>query len=223
MKRLLPLLLSLCLLVLLSACGLSDVVPDAPAEGEKTNDLFRYYYYSDHVEILQYLGTDLEVTVPETLDGVPVTVIGSAAFSGGDVTGVALPDCVTDIADNAFNGCNFMEHFRLPASLKTVGASAFSECCMIKELTFPAGFTTLSEYAFSQCLALEKVTFECPIIVIPSNCFSYCSLLTDVTYSAGTPAEIAEDAFLDCPVADSSPVLSSFTDLPSLDTADVYY
>lgn len=213
MKRLFPLLLIFTLLVL-SACG----EPSVPTvtEGEKDNGTFRYYLASDHAEILKYVGTETAVTVPDTLDGQPVTVIGNAAFTGGDVVSVHLPDSVTEICDNAFDGCNFMTEWNAPASLERIGVSAFNECSALTELSFPATLKELSPYAFSMCLALEKVTFAGHIAAIPDNCFSYCSLLSEVNFTDGAPETIDENAFLDCPVAGTFS-----TQVPTIDLSDL--
>ena len=61
---------------------------------------------SQTAEITGYTGTVTEITVPDTIGGVPVTRINSHAFQGNDrLTGVVIPDSVTEIADYAFRYC----------------------------------------------------------------------------------------------------------------------
>ncbi len=46
------------------------------------------------------------VEIPELIDGKPVTMIASNAFSNVALTELVIPACVTNIGVNAFSGCN---------------------------------------------------------------------------------------------------------------------
>ena len=61
---------------------------------------------SGAITITGYTGPGGAVTVPATIDGLPVTGIGVSAFYRNDgITRVMLPASVTTIGDNAFHGC----------------------------------------------------------------------------------------------------------------------
>jgi hypothetical protein len=66
----------------------------------------------------------MEVTIPETLEGLAVTTIGDNAFRGRNMTGAVIAAGVTDIGDSAFHG-NFMTAVNLPAGLTRLGAGSF--------------------------------------------------------------------------------------------------
>ena len=66
------------------------------------------------------------LTIPDTLDGCPVTAIGDDAFVNCmDLVGVEIPDTVTCIGDYAFYECNELVSLDLPSSLTRIGDSAF--------------------------------------------------------------------------------------------------
>ena len=67
---------------------------------------FNYTKANGAITISGYTGAGGNVTVPSTLEGLPVTSIGVAAFSGyTGLTSVTLPNSVTTIRDGAFFGC----------------------------------------------------------------------------------------------------------------------
>ncbi len=61
-------------------------------------------YYT--IEISDYVGNDSVVTIPATIEGLPVTVIRSTAFENcTTLTSIILPDSVKSVENGAFDGC----------------------------------------------------------------------------------------------------------------------
>ena len=66
------------------------------------------------------------LTVPETLNGIPVTAIGDKAFSQCYyLTDVTLPEGITHIGDFAFEDCTGLETLLIPASVTSMGCNPF--------------------------------------------------------------------------------------------------
>lgn len=66
------------------------------------------------------------LTVPETLNGIPVTAIGDKAFSQCYyLTDVTLPEGITHIGDFAFEDCTDLETLTIPASVTSMGCNPF--------------------------------------------------------------------------------------------------
>src|SRR5512133_413026 len=81
------------------------------------------------ITITGYTGAGGDVTVPGTLEGLPVTSIGVSAFSGyTGLTSVTIPESVTTIRDSAFSGCTGLISVTLGNSVTSIGISAFSGC-----------------------------------------------------------------------------------------------
>lgn len=70
---------------------------------------FTYTTNNNRITITGYIGFDRVVTIPGTINGLPVTDIGYAAFGGEVLTSLTIPNSVVSISAFAFTGC---EHLR---------------------------------------------------------------------------------------------------------------
>jgi len=99
-----------------------------------------------------------QVSVPETINGKPVTTIGKGLFQGAsEVTSVTLPATITEIEPSAFRECSRLEGIELPDGLAEIGDNAFRECVSLRNITIPATVTNIGYFAFRDCLRLETV------------------------------------------------------------------
>lgn len=78
----------------------------------------------------------------------------------------------------AFEYCSKLEHFRIPAKLKTISPSLFSYCKALKEVTFEPGSVLQSvEYnAFEYCESLKTIRFPDSVTSIGENVFWYSGI-----------------------------------------------
>lgn len=127
----------------------------ANAEGvyicsEVTYDNLTFEKYFDHAELIKCDPLAEEISVPEEIDGVPVTIIGQYAFSN----------------------CINLKSVNIPEGVKVIGASAFEWCEGLTEITVPNSVILVGDRAFSFCLALESIKIMNP------NCKIYDSAST---------------------------------------------
>ena len=76
----------------------------------------------------------------------------------GKARSLTLPDAVTEICDNVFEGCSNLASVTLPATVKTIGKSAFMSCYELVSLNIPASVTSIGEDFVSGCRKLENIT-----------------------------------------------------------------
>lgn len=63
---------------------------------------------------------------------------------------------VTEISDNAFNGCSSLTNISLPNSVSSIGESAFYCCSSITSVTIPDNVTSIGFGAFAGCTELKE-------------------------------------------------------------------
>lgn len=104
---------------------------------------------------------------------------------------------VTQIAGNAFSGCQNLTSIAISDNITTIGRYAFKGCTGLTELTIPNSVTTINIYAFSGCTGLANVTIGTGVKQIGSYVFQGCTGLTSVTIPDGVTT-IDSYAFSNC-------------------------
>ena len=145
------------------------------------------YEYSEETGSYSITGLADEsltrLTIPDSIDGKPVTDIGAKAFiDREDLTAVVLPPSVTTIGNGAFTNCTDLNEIIIPSSVTTIGSGAFINCSSLTEIALPCSVTTVGGGAFINCTALTKFTVNEPYALksIGSWAFYGCSSLTEI-------------------------------------------
>lgn len=107
--------------------------------------------------VTNYNGTEKTVFVPKyhVTDGkdgtkkvVKVTAISPTAFAGNtDITGIVLPEDVTEIPDNAFEGCSSLTAVKMEG-VTLIGEKAFKDCSEINYLFLSNRIKSIGKDAF---------------------------------------------------------------------------
>ena len=74
-----------------------------------------------------------------------------------NATNYIIPNSVTEIGDNAFEGCTGLTSVTIPNSVTEIGSWAFSGCTGLTSVTIPDSVTSIGNEAFSQCTSLNQV------------------------------------------------------------------
>ncbi|GEM_PF-1097496 len=95
-----------------------------------------------------------KVVIPESVDGLKVTTIGSYAFSGVSTNSIVLPNSLIFIANYAFVS-SAVTSVDIPESVKDIGENAFAFTRLHKVL-IPKRVECISEGAFSSMAEVES-------------------------------------------------------------------
>jgi len=109
------------------------------------------------ITIARYTGSDTVVTVPETINGLPVRAIESPGFKETPVTTVQLPANLRNIGLESFRGCTNLETINIPNGVTNIGNFAFYNCQALTRLTIGKGVRRIGNSAFDRCHALQQV------------------------------------------------------------------
>ena len=115
---------------------------------QRTKD-FIYSRNEDGIQILKYIGNLYDVDVPDTIDGLPVNRINTAAFQDDKVAKrISLPDSVKTIGDWAFSYMDSLESIRLSSKLEELGADAFTGSVNLVSVLLPDSLRSIDEEPF---------------------------------------------------------------------------
>lgn len=138
-------------------------------------------------------GRILTCTLPES-----VSVIGSNAFNGcSNMKSFVIPDAVTAINASAFKGCSSLNGLVIPQNVEMIGASAFENCSSLESVVLPDKVSVINSSTFANCTALNSFEFSPNIKEIKKQAFSNCTSLTKVRFLGNTPPVMDIDAFGD--------------------------
>ena len=130
-------------------------------------------------------GDNKPLVYNKTGDGQITTV----RFAFGDLgDSFAIPEGITEIGANAFEGHIEVGEIIIPASVTTIGEYAFAGCTGLTTLTFEgaSALTSMGQYAFQNCSSLNNVVLPDTLTSIPQYAFSGCTGLEQITFGANT-------------------------------------
>lgn len=178
--------------------GMWDILPEIPVSSE--ND-FDYSYDSDNggMVITDYLGSSLEVRIPDTVAGERVVGIDLKKCEKG-ITELVMPDSVSSFSlsdkirselqylniPNGFAmGLSFKAYSKLiglyiGTGMTEIGNDAFGEHKTIKDVYIGKSVTNIARYAFRECASLENVYIPDSVTSIEEYAFIKCESLKSV-------------------------------------------
>lgn len=116
----------------------------------------------------------------------PVARINAYAFSKcGELTGVSIPETITEIGDHSFEECTSLTEVKIPGAVTYIGSCAFENCSSLTSVNIPATVTEIKIWSFQGCTSLTDVYCD---IADPSQVELGMSAfkLEDENYSART-------------------------------------
>ena len=110
-----------------------------------------------------------------------VTSIGNDAFNGHSaLTAITIPESVTSIGIRAFAYCTSLTSVNIPSGVTKIGISTFLNCSSLNSITIPNGVTSIGSDAFCGC-GLTSIVIPESVTSIDYRAFYNCKSLTSVS------------------------------------------
>ena len=126
---------------------------------------------------------------------------------------VVIPNSVTEIGGNAFEGCSELSAIEIPNSVNKIGYAAFRNCKALKSITIPSNVGTISGEAFNGCSALTSVTIANGVRNIGSYAFANCSSLTKIVVPDSV-RNMGDFVFYSCSALESAKLSENVATIP---------
>ena len=92
---------------------------------------WEYIVVDGNITITGYVGKEVNIIVPEVIDGKKVTVIGERVCRANDIVeNVILPESVTTIEYSAFSFCDNLKNITIPSNVTNIDC-LFKTCCSL--------------------------------------------------------------------------------------------
>jgi hypothetical protein len=165
------------------------------------------------ITITGYTGSGGDVTIPDTINGLPVNSLGDGAFFFcTNLSSVTIGNNVISIGDAAFDTCTSLTNVMIGNSVTSIGNWTFCSCFSLSSISIPNSVTSIGDDTFDWCLSLTNVTMGTNVTSIGNDAFYYCSSLTSVTIP-NSVTSLGDDAFYDCYGLTNIPIGNSVTSI----------
>ena len=114
-----------------------------------------------------------DIVIPDTIER-----INEEAFSkNNDLTGVTIPETVTEFGAAVFAECDALKHVELPANLKRVPETMFAFSEGLEQIKLPDSVQEIGMGVFLECTALKSVELPDGLKTVGEGAFLSCEKL----------------------------------------------
>jgi hypothetical protein len=172
-----------CLKIVRAARLLPLLLLAFPVVGEAQ---YTYVTNNGTITITSYTGSDGALTVPDTINSLPVTGIGDGAFNNcTNLTCVTMGNSVITIGRYAFYQCTNLINIAIADGVTNIGDMAFFGCINLASITIGNHVSDIGENAFYGCAKLTSVTIPDSVERLGYATFAYCTSLANVRLGDG--------------------------------------
>ncbi len=103
----------------------SDSASTDSSTEESLKQGFTYTPCEGGVMLTGFIGDEVDLVIPASVDGLDVVAIGDRAFADSRIKSVIISESVTSIGWFAFDGCVKLKSITVPSSVVSIGYGAF--------------------------------------------------------------------------------------------------
>lgn len=151
------------------------------------------------IEIRSYTGHRNNISIPNYIDGKPVTSIGSHAFDKEiGLRQINLPENLTNISDNAFRDCINLIRMTIPEGVEKIGSFAFYGDVRLSSIIFEgsSSLEKIESFAFANCCKLQRFEIPGGVDVVDGSVFFGDTSLAHISVGPGNNSFVSIDGVL---------------------------
>ena len=124
-------------------------------EDSKIKGLDDCFFFVDgnNIELLIYFGENIDVILPNTIDGHTYMVANDAFYNRIDIVSINLGDGVTSIGERAFSGCKSLTNVTLGKNIRSIGSDAFLGCDGLQYVNYTGSVSDWCGISFGNYLS----------------------------------------------------------------------
>lgn len=127
--------------------------------------------------LTEFSGSQTVIAVP---DG--VSEIAENAFAWSDIVSVIIPKSVRKIGKSAFKSCRKLRSVIIEDGCEEIEESAFASCSQLHEIILPDSVKKIGAGAFADDADITEIRLPEQITVIPERAFSSCFKLSNIVF-----------------------------------------
>ena len=152
----------------------AETAPSGDSQDNAYGD-FVFSVENGEVTITGYTGNATDLTIPDVINGLPVTTIGRGAFAhNATLVNLHIPDSITHIGNEAFSATPSLTNVHIGTGVTHIGLHAFGSSGLTS-LVIPDNVTHIGFGAF-QMDSLTDVHIGTGVIYIGNHAFGGSSL-----------------------------------------------
>lgn len=159
---------------------------------------YQYAEIENGAAIIYCSSVDSVINVPAELDGVKITDIYPAAFSGTNASEIVISEGIENVRKTAFYDSPNLKKVTLPQSVVLIEDSVFSNCTALETVDL-GGAVTIGSDVFTNCASLKNLTISGNCTDIGNEAdepFLNLASLESINVSEGDGAYSSEDGIL---------------------------
>jgi len=129
-----------------------------------TEDGFEYTIANDEITITKYTGDAVDLTIPDYIDGLPVTVLDSNFIEDNYIKTLKTPQTLKIIRPRAFSGGITLTKICLNEGLEEIDTQAFMFCPNIQDIIIPYTVREMGSLLFNLNI-IKEITILSPYAV----------------------------------------------------------
>ena len=172
-----------------------------------------------------------EVNIPDEIDGIPVTDIGSKCFFENDkIEKITVSKNASYIREEAFYNCiNLKEIIFDSPNLSVISSKAFVGCISLDNIVLPENLSKIYSYAFMNCGTIETMVWPANLNFVEKNAFTN-TVVNNIIYN-GSKEQLAyinlsqceglENANVTCLGEQKNIVLEDISEIHTIETGSI--